>query len=392
MKSKIKSQTGLYYLGLFLTTISSSLIGRTYLFLIPNLNPIIKYGAIICFLLSFTDRRWTKKGLYKSVLMIMTVLAVAVVTDSNILVIYILAIVLSRPRDFNKICKFLFWTNLCIFFVVLGMCGIGVLKDEITIHYGRSAHSLGFTYYSSPAYTVFFLTVLAYYLYSGKPHTKRRFIFILCGTIANICIYKITTVRLTFYIFFIFIGLIVLYEYIGLIRKRKFNVFLATFMYPVMFLLSIILPFVYTRSSFLVKLDEMMNGRFFFSMMGFTRYNVNMFGNQIITDAGGLDENWHNTYFYIDSGYVVALLGYGIIVCLALLLAYIMISRFAAIEQNNKLFVWCALVCVFAFPNNPLADIILNPLLFMTVPMIDRIRKDRKFSRIFGIKRMKFLY
>ena len=354
MRLSKKSEELFYYLGLFLVTVSSTMVGRTYLFQIPHLNPILKCGAILFFFLSFLSKGWNRRTILVSVLAIFIVLQVAVITDSNILFIYILALAISKTDAFDKICKFLFWLNLCLLIAVFCLYGIGILHDEITVNDGVNAHSLGFAYYSSPAYTVLFLTILGYYLYSGRIHTFKRIAFYILSAIANYGIYKLTTVKL--------------------------NKAIGTIMYPLMFGLSIVLPFIYNRSQLFVKLDAALNGRLYFSFLGFTRYKIRLFGNMIVTDGGGFDEYWHNTYFYIDSGYVRLFLGYGIILCTAILFVYIMVSRYAAIHKNTKLFIWCILVCIFGFINNPFVDIILNPLLFVTVPVFHEIRAERKNS------------
>ena len=382
MNSKFAIRDIFYFGGLMLLTISSSLVGRTYLFLVPHLNPALKYGSIVLFFLSLFYKNWRKNVLIKSLALIAVILIVSIITDANILFIYVLAIVSSKPEDFDKICRFLFWANLILFFTTISLYEIGILQDEIIIENGISAHSLGYAHYSSPAYSIFFLTVLGYYLYSGTKYSYKRLIFYIISAVSNCLIYKLTTVRLVFYLYLGMMLLIITYDYLEFIRKVKINKIAGTIMFPIMFFLSISLPFIYLKNSILIKLNSLLNNRFYFGKMGFDRYNVNLFGNKIITNAGGFDENWHNTYFYIDSGYVYLLLGYGLIICTIVLFVYIMCSRYAAEHKNSKLFIWCILICVFAFVNNPLIDIILNALLFVIVPMFHAMRKERKLRQI----------
>ena len=387
MNSKFTSRDIFYFGGLLLVTLSSSLVGQTYLFLIPNLNPFLKYGSVLFFLISLFYKRWPKGDLIKSIALTIIVFAVAVITDANILFIYILAIISSKPEDFDKICRFLFWMNLILFFTILTLCRIGVLQDEVYVHYELEAHTLGYTYYSTPAYYVLFITILWYYLYSGTKYSLKRFAFFIVSAIANYSIYKLTTTRLPFYVYLGMLLLIIIFDYLKAIKYTKVNSIIGTLMYPLTFIISICLPFIYLSNSILIKLDVLLNGRFYFSKMGFDRYKVNLFGNLIITDAGGLDENWQNTYFYIDSGYVYLLLGYGVIICAIVLFAYMMCSRYAAAHKNIKFFIWCILVCVFAFVNNPLTDIILNPLLFATIPVFHEMRKKQRQRKAMCKKR-----
>lgn len=377
MKSKITTRDIFYFGGLLLVAISSSLVGQTYLFLIPHLNPALKYGSILFFLTSLFYKKWRKSALIKSMVITVIVLMVAVITDANILFIYILAIISSKPDDFDKICRFLFWINLLLFFTTLALYGIGILQDEIFVHYELEAHTLGYTYYSFPAYSILFITILGYYLYSGTKYGLKRVVFFIISAIANYWIYKLTTTRLPFYVYLGMLFLIIAFDYLKAIEHTKINRLIGTVMYPLTFFISIGLPFIYSNNNILVKLDALLNGRFYFSKMGFDRYEINLFGNMIITDAGGFDENWQNTYFYIDSGYVYLLLGYGVIICIVVLFAYMTCSRYAAAHKNVKFFIWCILVCVFAFVNNPLTDIILNPLLFAIIPVFHEMRRER---------------
>lgn len=235
MKSKITTRDIFYFWGLLLVAISSSLVGQTYLFLIPHLNPALKYGSILFFLTSLFYKKWRKSALIKSMVITVIVLMVAVITDANILFIYILAIISSIPDDFDKICRFLFWINLLLFFTTLALCGIGVLQDEIFVHYELEAHTLGYTYYSFPAYSILFITILGYYLYSGTKYSLKRVVFFIISAIANYWIYKLTTTRLPFYVYLGMLFLIIAFDYLKAIEHTKINRLIGTVMYPLTF-------------------------------------------------------------------------------------------------------------------------------------------------------------
>lgn len=372
MRIPVKRKKLLYYLGLFFATLSNTVVGKTYLFQIPYLNPTLKFITLACFCLVFLDERWTLKNLTRTILMVLVSLVVALISDNNMLVIYVFALMLSAKEDFKNICRFLFKTNLALVLLVVGSSLLGILNNEIYIHNNKKAYTLGFAYYSTFPYYVFFLSILGYYVYCKNNKRTNTWLYMIVSICLNFVAYKVSSVRLTFVCSIGFAALIIVYDVFKFISHKKINIFIATIMSPIMFLLSIVLPFVYQKNRLLIALDKAINGRLYFGKMGFARYGIELFGNHIVTDAGGLDANWHNTYFFIDSGYVYLLLGYGIIVTILILIAYTMISRYAIKTQDSKLFLWSILVCIFSFINNPLMDIFLNPLLFAIVPMISK--------------------
>ena len=368
MNNPVKCKDLFYYLALFFTALSSTVIGKTYLFLIPYFNPTVKLAALFFYLLTMLCMQWNRKkvGFIGGILMLSFI--IAVMTDNVMLISYTLAVILAENMDFHRICKFIFVINFIFIAIVFLLCGLGVLNNNIYIHKGKTAYSMGFVYYSTLAYLVLFLSIIGYYLLYNRRKKLQKLYLIGC-MIINYITYVITTVRLTFVCAILFLTLVILYEYTHFFRYKNINMLIATFMYPLMFALSVILPFVYLNNPLLVKLDILLNGRLHFSHMAFERYDITLFGRQIVADAGGFNEKWQNTYFFVDSGYVNLLIGCGVIFCIIVLAAYTLIARYAVKSNNTKLFVWCLVVCIFSFVNNALINSIMNslPIIIMHV-------------------------
>lgn len=375
MKVKIYFPDILYYIAVLLTAISSTLIGSTYLFLIPNFNPIVKYGALFFFCLYFLAIKWNKPDFVGAIFIIIITFLCATLIDNTTVLLYFLMIILAGNQNFNKICKVLFVTNLLLIFLITMLCFAGVLNDNVVVEGDRIAHSMGFAYYSTLAYYSLFLFISGYYLISGTRKEAKKLLWLLTGFLFNIIIFKITTVRLAFICVCFFVTLAIFIDLFNLLKFFKLNLFIATVMYPFMFFLSIVLPFVYTKSNILIILDGLLNGRLNFGRIAFQRYDITLFGQLIVTDPGGLDENGLNTYFFIDSGYVNLLLQKGLIVCILVLLLYTLISRYAVKTNNRSLFIWCIIVCIFSFVNDLILNTIINPLLIIA-PIIFLQRKE----------------
>lgn len=375
MKVKIYFPDILYYIAVFLTAISSTIIGSTYLFLIPHFNPIVKYGALVCFFLYFLMIRWKKPDFIGAVVFIIITFLCALLIDNTMIILYFLMIVLSGSQDFNKVCKSLFIINISLVFLVVMLYLVGILDDNVVIEGDRIAHSMGFAYYSTLAYYYFSLFISGYYLISGKRKEAKKLLWLLTGCLLNVVIFKITTVRLAFICVCLFVVLAIFIDLLNILKYFKVNLFIATVMYPFMFFLSILLPFIYTKNNILIKFDALLNGRLKFSHMAFERYNVTLLGQLIVTDPGGLDENGLNTYFYIDSGYISLLLQNGLILCLIVLIMYTLISRYAVKTNNKALFIWCIMICVFSFVNNIIINAVMNPLLIMFPIILMKYKK-----------------
>lgn len=378
MKVKIYFPDILYYLAVFLTAISSTLIGSTYLFLIPNFNPIVKYGALFFFCLYFLTIRWNKPGFVGAIFIIIVTFLCAILIDNTTVLLYFLMILLAGNQNFNRICKVLFVINISLIFLIIMLCFAGVLNDNVVVEGDRIAHSMGFAYYSTLAYHCLFLFISGYYLISGTRKEAKKLLWLVAGFLFNIIIFKITTVRLAFICVSLFVVAVIIIDLLNLLKFFKLNLFIATVMYPFMFILSIVLPFVYTKNNILIILDRLLNGRLNFGRIAFQRYDITLFGQLIVTDPGGVDENGLNTYFFIDSGYVNLLLQKGLIVCVLVLLLYTLISRYAVKTNNRPLFIWCIIVCIFSFVNDLMLNTIINPLLIIA-PIIFLHRKKECF-------------
>lgn len=373
---KIAEKSFFFYLGLLFMSLSAILVGSTYLFLIKGLNPAMKAMAIGCFLLSMLQKERTRRNLLQTAAVVAVAFLVALVADNTMFIVYILALAAGIKEDSERIIRFFFVINSLQVVAVLLLCLFGVLENEEFVHSGIEilAYSLGFTYYTALAYIVLFLSVMYFYI---KKNKNQILMYSICVLVCNYLVYKVTTTRLTMVLAVAWIVLVWVYKKLHLMKFRRMNLWIATVMFPGMMALSVLLPFIYTKSSFLTRLNAALNARLYFSREGFARYSVRLFGNHIITNSGGLDEQWRNTYFYIDSGYVYLLLGYGLIIAVLTITAYTALSRYAVKTQQVNLFLWCMIICIFSFVNNPILDLGINPLLFVGAAEIGCYRKRR---------------
>lgn len=372
---RVQRNSVFLYIGLLLVASSNVIIGLTYLFRITGLNPLTKFAAILCLMLAYMLGTYTKRELIGGWILLAICLAVTAVTDDNGFFINVLLIIVVYKEDPQTILRTIFLYDVIQIFMVMILTLCGVLQNEAIPHSNSSkiGHTMGFAYYSTPAYLIFFLTIIFYCI---QKYNKCAGMYALVALVISYISYRITTVKLTFLLTILWIIMVLTCRGQYFRCHKKTITIIATVMYPAAMVASVVLPFIYTKSNILIHLDTALNGRLKFSRMGFERYSVKLFGNFIVTDSGTIDANGINHYFYIDSGYVTLLLGYGAIVTLLILTAYIAIARHAVRTNNTQLFLWCVIVCVFSLVNNGLINMIVNPLLIYGVADIYRVKRE----------------
>ena len=160
------------------------------------------------------------------------------------------------------------------------------------------AHGLGFAYYSNMPCIVFLCTIAIYWLIKSKIVER---IFLIVSIPVHILVYKISTVRLVFYLYILFL----------------------------VFAFIFIVTFMFEKFRALSAFNAAINFRLSFNLQGFQKYGIRLLGQKIVTEAEHIDFNFINHYFYIDCGYVYMLIGYGIILFIIIMMIYILLSRYA---------------------------------------------------------------
>lgn len=83
----------------------------------------------------------------------------------------------------------------------------------------------------------------------------------------------------------------------------------------------------------------------------------------------------YTKYFYIDSGYIYAILGYGVLFTLVVIFMYSYLIYYATKRNDKNLFIWLIIVLVFTVVNNTWVSLAVNPVL-MCFPIVFRSRNS----------------
>lgn len=372
----------LIFLAVYALFAAATIIDAS-LITLGSIKTLINYGSVGVLAAVFISRTYSLKQIRFYLLFGIFVFA-AYTTKRTFLLVYMLLLLNARYSSFRKIAlTSLIATTLSILFVIL-CCKAGLITDLVYNRNGvENAHSYGFGHYSSISYFALFLTLTWLYL-------RRRAIgWIEIGVLAafNYGIYRITTTRLSFYLaLFVLAAYVVIVKYHWIRLSSKPIRFFSTIGFPVSFAVCILLHYFYNpKNALLEKLNEMLNSRLLMGRTAFDQYHLKLFGQsiQMVGIKSATFGEGHQVYFYIDSGYVYALIGYGILFTALLLTLYTIILRNTAKKEQGVLFIWAVTVMLFSISNNAWVSITYNPLLFyVIVPeasnaltrLLDRIR------------------
>lgn len=351
----------LFFIGYFLLGLTNIVIGNSYLFGKSRLVicEIVQYISAIAFVLSFCIDRYKTKEFVIRMITAAIVFLVTAKSHSIGFGLCALSIVTSLNISAEKIIRNSIKNNLFFMLIVVVPALLGFIPNKIYVHNGIKAYSLGFAYYSNLPNIIFMVTLAIYWV--SKTKIKEN-LFLILSFPVQVIIYKISTLRLTFYLYLLFLMAAVCAKFYNCKKEHKLMRVFSTMMFPIGCIGTFIISFLYEKSKLISKFNEVINYRLGFNYKGFMMYGLSLFGKKIEMVEEYWDANNINHYFYIDSGYVFSLLSYGIVFFGLLIAMYTFLSRYAIKNNQIKLAVWCLMICIYSVINDVMFNTALNPL------------------------------
>lgn len=223
--------------------------------------------------------------------------------------------------------------------------------------YSNVAHCFGYNYYHYIPYKFYFIML-------GVMKVKKKkmsWLEIFIWAFAIFVVFYYTTLRLTFYL-----GLFSLALYIILIKFDWFKInnktikSIMTLSFPVTIVGTSLFYYFYNgENKVYAQLNLFLSGRLQLGHEAFERYPINLFGHLIETSAA----TSKTSYFYLDSGYIYALLGYGVFFSIIVVIMYSCLCGFACDTNDKVLLIWLISVLIFTISNNVWVELTMNPIL-----------------------------
>lgn len=262
--------------------------------------------------------------------------------------------------------------------IVLTLSQIGFVPDiemsrglnNTNLFYSKVAHCFGYNYYHYIPYKFYFIMLGVMKL----KNKKMSWLEILMWAFANFVVFYYSTIRLTFYLGFFSLALyIILIKFDWFKVDNKMIKSIMTLSFPVMIVGTSLFYYFYNGSNTVyAQLNIFSSGRLQLGHEAFERYPIKLFG-QIIETSAATNRTKH---FYLDSGYIYAILGYGVIFTIIVILMYSCLCRFACDKNDKALLIWLISVLLFTISNNVWVDIATNPVLVIFPIMWNQRSKE----------------
>ena len=348
----------MFTVGFSTSLLSSKLIGRQFMEMF--------FSAILVTFILFKNR-YTKQKLLFYIVMILLFLVAGYQTRRVYMLTYALFIMAAaNHKSFPTLIKATVAGIGLSRLIVLILSQIGVVQDIIMTRsaeryevglYSTSVHCFGYIYLHYIPYTFFFISLCLMYL----KKRKMSWLEVVLWCLAHNIVYYFCGIRLALYL-----GLFSLVLYVVLVKlnwiqiNNSFVKWGLTASFPLAMFISVFVSLNYDPTNpFYFELNLFSSGRIRLMKEAFTRYPITLFGQYIQTYGR---ESSHG-YFYLDSGYIFTLLGYGVLLSTVVILMYSCLCWYACKRKDKVLFIWLVCTLLFTFSNNGWIYLEYNPIL-----------------------------
>ena len=390
----------IFYTGLVLWLVQFY-ISRT-IFIDLFGDKILTATRYFCMLIFFVKIVLTETTLQKrAAAVFITAAAVFVVVQRQVntgmpLIQVLLLIFAARDVSFRRICKVSLWACTLLWVLPVMVDRIGIFQLEKDVYKNRVREFLNYNYVSYPS--IYFNNIIFCALYvNTEPRRRGRggnyaarktaswpLIFLLSAV--SIWLYAVTDTTFPFAIGMLFIVLYVLTVkfQIPVVRNTGWHRVIASSCYGVFALVTFLMCKFYNwQVPWQKKLDDFCHYRISLAFVGIKDYGVHLLGVQIKenTDVST------GRYFYIDSGYIKNLLGYGVIVFIMIILFYTIITYASVLENDQVLAIWMLCIALYSIFNNLMLSVSENAGLLAIWYALGLLKWNRKKLRFKQIKR-----
>ncbi|MCM1270588.1 MAG: hypothetical protein NC247_08220 [Ruminococcus flavefaciens] len=304
--------------------------------------------------------------------------------------VFVLFLMNSEYVKFDKLVKCTIAAVLLSTLLVVALSVAGVIPDYIFIRdeSGEAAHSLGFVYYYNVSAQIMFVSVMYLYI---KDNVSWFMLFVIAA--ASYVCYKLCTTRLPFFMLLIVLIMYVFMCKFTFIKNLNTKFFKAYSMiaFPAVTLFCVVAALNYNSHNAVYKFaNEILNGRLSLSKRAFNMYGIKLLG-QPVEMRGRTYGEVQNDYFFIDSGYILGIIEYGLLFTVIIVILYSIIYLYACRENDKKLFIWITMILVFNVVNGCWLAIMYNPVLYVLFYMkrdyIYHFISMHKLNKIFHYRR-----
>lgn len=397
MQVKIKAGT-LYYFALYVTIViyvfSDSQLSSFSTW--SNVLYIMRIGIIgvfFMFIMNHNIALSRRNALVTAILILMFLINIIIFDGSTTGISIFLIAIASSGKDLKKIFKIVIHAIAESTLIIVGLCQLGILNDNINTRWIGSyagsfageyvRHSFGFVVHNQIPLN-FLLVTMLYVVYRNTKITLWENVVLI---MLNSYIFSLFGARVTYILVFALLIINAILWLINSYRKKQMHIkfrVIYYFIFPCMMLVSFIMAWLYdTNNRGLYWLNLYFNNRILFAQQALDKYGFSLFGYGKNAASYVLDA------FTVDNGYVMTYIQQGIVVLLITLVIYeVLISKAIRDENVHLLF-----VLVFLYVENlinahllvyqliPIYCILFSPSTFKFGEILKK-ESERKWIRL----------
>ena len=377
LNSKNNDKQKNIYVFILIIYFASSILSKTIWIYSLDTNfeyllKLVRYFAYIVCMFKILFDNYYFKDLWKMAIILMFILVAGYFSASTLLFTYIFIFVSSYKIEKKTIIICSVSMQFLMWLIIVISSQIGLNEDYIFDVGTRNRHSLGFTWTTTPAVFLFFMSLE--YMYLRKKRIKNiEYIIIL---IMSYVLYHLTNARFTF-------GLSVIATVcFWLLNNTKF---FLLFIKKLRFIW-ILMPVIITVFSYSIhryyeignwmweKFDNLLSGRLKLGNSAVEQYGIKLFGQPIewITHSYQAKEGVYN---YVDCSYLQILIQYGVVflgICLGMY-TYILLK--STREEDYHLCGCILVILIFCITEPFLLNLTFNPFNLLSVSYMGERKK-----------------
>lgn len=280
---------------------------------------------------------------------------------------YLIIVVASINIDKNKIFKHYLFVQSLVLLTMLLLSSTGVVKNIIYDLGTRNRNFLGFSWTTTPAMLMTFITIIYFYLY----YETVNFVEVVLFFTINLMMFQLTNSKFIFLLTSLFLLCILFVKKVEKIKSLILdNCFFKCIILLIPFLacmISILLQIFYNPNIKIMNaLNVILSNRMDLGHQAILKYGLTLFGKNIEWIGFSLDYNPVNdVYNYVDSSYMQIMLTYGVITIILVIIAYSLIMYKAINEKDIILVLIISFICVLSITEPRLINIIYNPFIII---------------------------
>ena len=340
------------------------------LFGIVPLDVLSRFVAIITTLMLFyyfISRLKIKYWLIFGMVVFCVIIATLNISSLSLLisVLFMFAVV---DIDLNRLSSYAFYVNTFFVFTIVFFSLIGVLPIRLKEQSGLN-YVMGFV-----ATNTFSIAVLrSVLLYVLSRYKKLSWRHCICFSIIGWFVYDLTKSRI-FFVSIILIVFLIIYS-----KKLKYafssKLFFCIYMLivPVFIFLSVYYGSLYSPEiDKMVELNKLFSGRLFFINYYLSQYGISMWGQEIEYTTVHSTLSDGTIWFGLDNSYVYALICFGAVVSLILLLIFETLIYKTYKLNYRPLIIYIIIMSIIGITENGLFYVTMNFAMLYTLNLFTR--------------------